>query len=344
MNTLGNRLRFSSFGESHGPLIGVTVDGCPAGIPLSKDDIDNGLKERRPGSSDLVTQRKEDDSCEIVSGLVENKTTGAPITILIRNRDVSSKDYNQFKTKPRPGHADYPAFVKYEGSNDIRGGGRFSGRLTIAHVVAGVIAKHILKKHRITVNSKILQVGDAQSNFEAKIRKVKENRDSIGGIIRTTVKGLPVGLGEPLYQPVESILSHAIFTIPGIVGIEFGDGFSSALQQGSEHNDPYRYQGGKITLDSNHCGGVLGGMTVGSPLIFNVVVKPTSSIGLPQQTVDLALKKSTTITIEGRHDPCIVLRATPVVKYTTWFVLADLFMMAGMIKNANIPKTNKKEE
>ncbi|MHA2407666.1 MAG: chorismate synthase [Candidatus Ranarchaeia archaeon] len=344
MNTLGNLFRFSSFGESHGQLVGVIVDGCPPGLQLSEAILNKGLKERRPGSSDLVTQRKEDDSCEIVSGILKNKTTGAPITVLIRNKDVSIKDYDEIKKKPRPGHADYPAYVKYQGLNDFRGGGRFSGRLTIAHVVAGVIAEQMLKHHNITVDSEIVQIGDTHSDFESKIQEVKEAGDSIGGIIRTTVKGLPVGLGEPLYKPTESVLSHAIFTIPGIVGIEFGDGFKSAQQLGSEHNDSYTYREGKIALETNHCGGVLGGMTVGSPMIFNVVVKPTSSIGLPQHTVDLEKKEPTMITIRGRHDPSIVLRATPVVKYTTWFVLADLFMMAGYMNNSHVSKVSKKEE
>ncbi len=339
MNTLGSQFCFSSFGESHGPLVGVVVSGCPPGIPLTKSIIDNALEERRPGASDLVTQRKEEDKCEIASGVLAGKTTGAPICVTVQNRDVLSNDYAEITNKPRPGHADYPAFVKYGGYNDVRGGGRFSGRLTIAHVVAGVIARQILSPYNLDVTSRITQIGNETEDFEKIIRDVLNAKDSVGGIIKTTILGLPVGLGEPLFNPVESCIAHAMFTIPGIVGIEFGDGFKSALQRGSEHNDPYNIENNRVILKTNHCGGVLGGMTVGSPLEFSVVVKPTSSIGIPQQTVDLKTRKPTTLTIQGRHDPCIALRAVPVVKYTTWFVLVDLFMMGGLLSSSQPSKS-----
>jgi len=328
MNVVGNKFRFSSFGESHGKLIGTIINGCPPGVPISEEFINKNLEERRPGFSKLTSTRKEEDKCEIISGVLNGKSTGAPITVIVKNQNVKSEDYSNLKNIPRPGHADFPASVKYNGFNDIRGGGRFSGRLTISHVVAGSIAQKILEKKGITIETKITEIGGKESNFEEIIESVKNEKDSIGGIIKTSIKGLPVALGEPIYLPVESVISSVIFTIPGIVGIEFGDGFKVAKQKGSEHNDPYYYENQEIKLKSNHCGGVLGGLTTGSDLEFSVVVKPTSSIGIPQDSVDMDKKENVSITIKGRHDPCIVIRANPVIKFATWAIILDLYLLA----------------
>ncbi|MHA1862110.1 MAG: chorismate synthase [Candidatus Ranarchaeia archaeon] len=331
MNTLGKLFRFTTSGESHGPQITVIVDGVPPGITFDLEKVRLWLARRRPGQDDLTSQRSEQDLPELVSGVFRGKTTGAPITIIVANRDARSKDYDQLEWIPRPGHADYPAHIRYHGYRDFRGGGIFSGRLTVGHVVAGSVAEQILKKHHpeLTVKAVIQEIGGEKDPtlFKKQIWEAKKKKDSVGGVIQVTASGVPPGWGEPIYLPVEGVISALIFTVPAVTAIEFGEGFRGARLHGSENNDPYRIVNGKIVQATNHCGGVLGGLTTGNPLTFRVAVKPTSSIGLPQATIDLKDKKNTTLMLSGRHDPCIVPRAVPVVEAATWIGLADLMLL-----------------
>ena len=358
-NSIGQRLVLTSFGESHGKSIGAVLDGCPAGLELDEKEIQTMLDYRKPGTSLITTQRKEGDKVEIISGVFRGFTTGAPITMVIWNSDQKSKDYENLKTKLRPGHSDYPAMVKYNHFNDYRGGGRFSGRLTATHVMGGAIARKLLKiTLGIETNSYTAQIGKIKMNKEfnpklvksiykndvrcpdeetakqmkASILNAKKKGDSLGGIIESVTTNVPVGLGEPIFSSLESDLSRAIFSIPSVKGIEFGSGFEGSELFGSENNDLYTIKKGKITTKTNNSGGILGGISNGMPITFRIAFKPASSIAQKQSTVDIKTKKPTILQVQGRHDPCVVPRAPPVVDSLVALTLADHALLAGQIK------------
>lgn len=357
-NIIGERFVAVSFGESHGRCVGVIVDGCPAGLPISEQDIQAKLDLRKPGQSIVTTQRKEEDKVEIISGIFNGNTTGAPICMIIWNRDQDSRSYEQMRGKPRPGHADYPAMVKYGGFNDYRGGGRFSGRITATFVMAGAIAQKLLEQALgIEVLAYTLEIGgiraknlttdsirklrysnevrcpdaDTAEKMKEAIVKARSDGDSLGGIVECTALNMPVGLGEPVFGALESDLSKALFAIPAVKGVEFGSGFEGSKRRGSENNDIYRVEDGKIVTITNNSGGILGGLSNGMPLLLRVAFKPASSIAKTQQTVDLANMEETEIVVAGRHDPCVVPRAPPVIEAIVSLILADHAIKYGLI-------------
>jgi len=318
MNTFGRLFRISLFGESHGPLIGITIDGCPPGIELQVEDFAADLLRRKSGALG-TTSRHENDEVKILSGLYQNKTTGAPLTLIVENSNINSADYSQFTKIPRPGHADFTAKVKYQDFNDPRGGGHFSGRLTLGLVLAGVVAKKILTG--VEFAGKLLSIG-GRTDFQTVIDEAILAGDSVGGVIECRIKNLPTGLGEPFFDSVESVISHLVFAIPGIRGIGFGDGFTAAAQKGSEQNDFFIESTGKTA--TNHAGGCNGGITNGNELIFRVAVKPTSSIAKSQHTCDFSSGELVDLTIPGRHDVCFALRTPVIVEAVAAIALTDL--------------------
>lgn len=322
MNSFGRIFRVNVFGESHGESVGVNIDGIPAGIPLKQEDFLFDLGRRKAGAKG-TTPRKEDDLPFLKSGVFNDHTTGAPITILFENNNTRSADYAKLREFPRPGHADFVATQKFGGFEDYRGGGHFSGRLTLNLVAAGVIAKKILGD-KIQVNATLKEVGgfaDAEEGLAAAIAA----KDSVGGIVECTVDGLPIGLGEPFFDSVESNIAHAAFAIPAIKGIEFGAGFAAAKMKGLEHNDPIIDATGKTA--TNNAGGIVGGITNGNQLVFRVAVKPTSSTPKDQQTLNIASGEVETFSVKGRHDLCIALRVPVVLEAITAMVLADFMML-----------------
>ncbi len=321
MNSFGRIFRVSIYGESHGKEVGVIVDGCPAGLPLNEGDFEMDLVRRKSGARG-TTPRKENDTPLIKSGVLNGKTTGAPLLICFENTNIRSTDYDTFKDTPRPGYADFTAMKKFGGFNDHRGGGHFSGRITVGLVAAGVIAKKLI--HPISVRAGIKEVGGS-TEIQKAVAKAIEKEDSIGGIIECEVKEIPIGLGEPFFDSVESLISHIIFSIPAIKAIEFGSGFKAAGMTGSAHNDPLIDVNG--TTLTNHAGGINGGITNGNPLVFRVAVKPTSSISHFQQTVNMKTGEQVKLVVEGRHDTCIALRMPAIVECATAIVLADLLML-----------------
>lgn len=323
MNTFGRIFRVSIFGESHGAQVGVTIDGCPAGIAISKADFEADLNRRRSGAKG-TTPRTEADEPNIVSGVFNGYTTGTPITILFENANTHSSDYSNLVAQPRPGHADFTGRVKYDGFNDYRGGGHFSARITVGIVAAGVVAKKVLG-NGISIKSNILEVGGS-ADIEQAVSQAMAEGDSVGGIVDCRVSGLPVGLGEPFWDSAESMLSHAVFAIPGIKGIEFGCGFEAAKMRGSEHNDAIIDVNGKTA--TNNAGGINGGITNGNELYFRVAVKPTSSIAREQQTINLQTGQVEPLQVKGRHDACIALRVPPILEAMTAIALADLYICA----------------
>jgi len=322
MNTFGRILRISIFGESHGGAVGSTLDGVPPGIALSEADLLPDLQRRKSGAVG-TTPRQEPDLPKIVSGVFQGRTTGAPLTILFENTNTRSRDYRQFVESPRPGHADFVAQRKYGGFQDYTGGGHFSGRVTLGIVAAGAIAKKILAP--ATITSEVLEIG-GQRDYAEILAAAVEAHDSLGGIIQLRVDGLPIGLGEPFFDAAEARIAHAVFAVPATRGIEFGTGFPAARMKGSEHNDPIIDEQG--TTATNHAGGINGGITNGNPVIFRVAVKPTSSIGRPQRTMNFAQGDVQEMLVEGRHDSCIALRIPPVLEAVTALVLADLKLVA----------------
>ena len=319
MNTFGHNFRISLFGESHGKAVGVVIDGVPAGIPLSESDFKEDLARRKGGSLGTTT-RVEADTPEIVSGIYRGHTTGAPMAILFRNNCQQSDDYSSFVTTPRPGHADWVAAQKFGGWNDPRGGGHFSGRLTVALVAAGVVAKKIVNA---PIKAQIVEIGgesDSQKWSEM-LQEAISNGDSLGGVIECRAEGVEVGLGEPFFDSLESTIAHLLFAIPAVRGVEFGDGFGAARMRGSEHNDPIVAPDG--TTARNGAGGINGGISNGNPIVVRVAVKPTSSIAREQQTINLATGKIEPLCIGGRHDGCIALRAAVVVEAAVAIALAD---------------------
>ncbi len=357
-SSIGERFVLTSFGESHGRCIGAVVDGCPAGLELEEKDIQKMLDLRKPGQSIVTTQRKEGDVVEILSGVFRGYTTGAPIAMIIWNQDQNSRDYEKLRTKPRPGHSDYPAWVKYKGLNDYRGGGRFSGRLTATFVMAGAIARKLLSVTLgIDTYSYTSQVGKIKMKGQAtpkmkkaiysnevrcpdqktaqKMRDVilaaRKRGDSVGGIIESITSNIPVGLGEPIFGSLESDLSKALYSIPAVKGVEFGSGFYGSTTNGSVNNDEYIIKNGKIVTKTNNAGGILGGLSNGMPIVLRVAFKPASSISKIQHTVDIKTKKPTALQVAGRHDPCVVPRAPPVVDSLVSLVLADHAIRSGFI-------------
>lgn len=322
MNSFGRIFRVTIFGESHGPTVGVTIDGCPAGLSLQEADFTPDLERRKGGQQKGTTPRKEDDRPIFATGVFNDKTTGAPLTILFENKNTRSADYQKQRDVPRPGHADFVANKKFGGQEDFRGGGHFSGRLTVGLVAAGVVAKKLLGN--IDVQAKITEIGGEQ-DLERGLQKAIEAKDSVGGIVECVVKGLPVGIGEPFFDSAESMIAHAVFAIPAIKGIEFGAGFSSARMFGSEHNDAIIDARGSTR--TNYAGGIVGGITTGNDLIFRVAVKPTSSTPKEQESLNWETGQVEKFSIKGRHDLCIALRVPPVLEAVTALVLADLMMM-----------------
>lgn len=320
MNTFGTNFRVSIFGESHGKWVGITIDGCPAGIDLTVADLLPDLERRKAGATG-TTPRKEEDIPIFASGVFNDKTTGAPITIVFENNNTRSADYDALKQVHRPGHADFVLHQKFNGFNDPRGGGHSSGRLTVALVAAGAIAKKVLKG--VAINAKLTEVG-GDTDIEAAIQKAVDAQDSIGGIVTCTVTGLPVGIGEPFFDSIESLISHAIFAIPAIKGIEFGAGFAAAKMTGSTHNDAFIDEKG--TTLTNNAGGINGGISNGNELCFRVAVKPTSSTPREQRTWSNATNAVEAFTVKGRHDLCIALRVPVVVEAVTALALTDLYL------------------
>lgn len=321
MNSFGRAFRIGIFGESHGTSIGITIDGCPAGLSLKAVDFEEDLSKRRSGVEG-TTERSEADAPSFISGMFGGKTTGAPLTVLFENANLQSGDYDFVSDTPRPGHADFVAAQKFGNFNDYRGGGQFSGRLTLALVAAGVVARKAI--HPITVSSRIVEVG-GQENSRAIVQEVLREHDSVGGIIECTAKGVPVGLGEPFFDSVESLVSHLVFSIPAVRGIEFGAGFAAARMKGSEHNDEIVDEKG--TTDTNNAGGINGGITNGNDLCFRIAVKPSSSIGKTQRTYSFKEGKKVEMKVSGRHDTCIALRTPVIVESALAIVLADLCLI-----------------
>lgn len=350
-NTFGQIFKVTSFGESHGPAIGVVLDGVPPGIPLKEDDIQHDLDRRKPGQSKITTQRKEEDKVEILSGVFEGKTTGTALAMLIRNQDMRPKDYSEIKEKFRPGHADYTFFKKY-GIRDYQGGGRSSGRETACRVAAGAIAKKILDQRNIKVIAYTLAVAgiyakkkdyavieknmvrapdlDAAALMVAKIEEARLSTDSVGGIIEAVVHGAPPGLGDPVFDKLNARLAHALMSIGTVRGIEFGTGFKAADMLGSEHNDKFFMDGDKVKTMTNHAGGILGGISSGQDIVLRLAVKPPSSIAQSQKTVSME-GKDTTIEVKGRHDPCICPRVVPVVEAMIAITIVDALLLQKTI-------------
>ena len=351
-STYGENLKLSIFGQSHGPAIGMTLDGIPAGLPVDLDKLQKFLNRRAPGQNNWSTPRKEEDRPEFLAGILDGFTCGAPIAAVIHNKNTRSGDYDNLKDCPRPGHADFPAQIKYGGFQDTAGGGHFSGRLTAPLCIAGGLCKQWLEEIGIRIGAHIFgigEVGDEQFDFlnpqideikhdfpviNAKkgkqmrylIQAAHENGDSIGGLIQCAITGLPAGIGEPMFGGVESRISQIVYGIPAVKGLWFGCGLNAFLSKGSEFNDPYLIVNGKVQTVSNYNGGILGGITTGMPVIFDVVIKPTPSISRPQQSVSLSREEITTLEIKGRHDPCIVPRAVPVVEAAAAIAIYDLIL------------------
>ncbi|MFQ5728971.1 MAG: chorismate synthase [Waddliaceae bacterium] len=328
-NSFGNIFRIMTWGESHGKGVGVVIDGCPAGLPLDEAVINAELERRAPGKSLYTSPRKEVDTAEIYSGVFEGVTTGAPIMIIIPNRDVDSGKYEPIKNQMRPGHANFTYLEKY-GIFDWRGGGRSSARETACRVAAGAVAKQLLQHFDIDITADIVQIGEVTScsDKKAALDKAMKEGDSLGGIVQFSIEGLPAGLGDPVYEKLEANLAKAMMSLPATKGFEIGEGFSSAAMKGSEHNDPFIMGEAGITTETNHAGGMLGGISTGNLLIGRVAFKPTSSIMQPQKTVDVEGQETTFQLPKGsRHDPCVAIRAVPVVEAMVALVLADALLM-----------------
>lgn len=355
-SVIGDKIKLSIFGESHGEAIGCVIDGLPAGIKIDMNAVYKDMQRRAPGKDKTATPRLEKDIPHILSGMLDNVTTGAPLAMVIENTNTKSGDYSNLMTVPRPGHSDYPAYVKYGGNNDIRGGGHFSGRLTAPLVFAGSVAKQILSQMGVTIGAHIKQIGSvcdavldlnktdkslldtlSSSTFSLidetkeqamrdEIEKARLSLDSVGGIIECFAVGLPVGLGGNMFDTVEGKLASILFGVPAVKGVEFGLGFGFADKRASEVNDQYEIKNGRVATLSNNNGGVLGGMTDGAPLSVSVAIKPTPSIAKKQKSVNLLTMENAELEIHGRHDPCIVVRAVPVIECAVALGLLDLMM------------------
>jgi chorismate synthase len=357
-NSIGKEFVVTCFGESHGRCVGAVIDGCPVGLPLAEEDIQKELDKRLPKKEEIVSARREEDAVELLSGTYEGFTTGAPICVLVWNKEVISDDYDAIRHTPRPGHADYPATIKYLGFNDHRGGGRFSGRITVAFVMAGAIAKKLLQLADIQVLAYATEIGGVKMlaapsledvrektyesavrcpdskvavNMEETILKAKSEGDSVGGIVECVASNVLAGVGEPLFDSLDAELAKMLFDIPAVKGVEFGVGFEAARLKGSENNDSYVMRDGEIRAVTNNAGGVLGGLSSGMPIVVRVAVKPTPSISKEQRTVDMLNMADTTVQVKGRHDSCIVPKAVPVVEASVAIVLVDQLLRAGLL-------------
>ncbi|EQD73369.1 chorismate synthase [mine drainage metagenome] len=356
----GERLRMTVFGSSHGPEVGVVVDGVPAGVIVDLPAVQRQLDRRRPVGRRLATRRREEDLLEVDSGLVDGITDGGPLRAHVANTDVRRAPYERLGDVPRPGHADFPARVRYGPAADLSGGGIFSGRMTVGLVIAGAIARGLLAGAGVDVVGFTRSIGSVDAavpetaslaelralaarhevetpdpvaaiRMDEAIQAARRDGDSLGGVVEVRADGLPVGMGEPFFDSVESEIAHAFFSVPAVKGVEFGAGFAGARMHGSEHNDPFLWVDGRVRTRTNHAGGILGGLTTGMPLVVRAAVKPTSSIARPQRSVDLASHRETTVIVTGRHDPCIVPRAVGVLENVTAFVLADLALRGGFL-------------
>ena len=357
-NSIGKEFVVTSFGESHGKYVGVVIDGCPAGMSLSEEDIQPELDRRIPPQPQIVSERIEKDKVEILSGVFNGFTTGAPIAMLVANQEADSSDYEAIRDLPRPGHSDYPARVKYGGFNDYRGGGRFSGRVTVALIMAGAVAKKLMSTFDVNVLAYTKAIGNAKVNkalsheeirkrryktsvrcpdlvcaeaMEEAIVKARKEGDSLGGIIECLALGVPAGVGEPLFNALDADIAKVLLLIPAVKGVEFGEGFAVAGLKGSENNDVYKMKNDKVVALTNNAGGILGGLSFGMPIVVRVAVKPTSSIAKEQRTVNLSQMEDAKIKVGGRHDPCVVPKAVPVVESAVSIILADHMIRAGVI-------------
>ena len=357
MNVFGARYRTTIFGTSHGPFVGCTIEGLRAGTRIDEAFVQAQLDRRRPGQSLVTSQRKEADRVEFSEGISDGLATGEPIVALIRNEDMQSKSYSTVARVPRPGHGDFAAAMKYGGKSDLRGGGQLSGRMTAPIVVSGAIGRQVLEPKGVRFYAHAAQIGrvtaqpvspqqieanvernavrcadvEAADRMIEEIEAARKDRDSVGGIIEAVVTGLPPGVGEPFFESIESALAHLLFSIPAVKGVDFGAGFRAASMRGSEHNDPFAVEAGRVVTETNHAGGILGGITNGMPVTFRVAVKPTASIAKPQRSVDLATMMPTEIVVTGRHDPCIVPRAVPVVENAAAMAVLDLMLAGGFL-------------
>ena len=327
MNHFGKLFSVNIFGESHGESVGVVIDGCPSGMPIAVEDFIVDTERRKGGTQKGTTPRQEEDLPMFKSGVFNGRTTGAPLTLLFENKNTRSGDYEKQRAVPRPGHADFVDHKKYGGFEDFRGGGHFSGRLTLCLVAAGVVAKKIL--NTITVVAEITSIG-GETDLENGLKKAIENKDSVGGIVECRVNGLPLGLGEPFFDSVESLIAHAVFAIPAVRGIEFGTGFKAAEMFGIDHNDAIENAEGKTA--TNHAGGIVGGITNGNELVFRIAIKPTSSTPKDQFTYNWETDQMESFAVRGRHDLCIALRVPPILEATAAIVLVDLMLREQMIK------------
>jgi len=357
-NSIGKAFAVTCFGESHGPGVGVAIDGCPAGLHLTVENIQDALNRRIPEEKEVASARREPDMVEIFSGVFQDYTTGAPITLHIRNREARSSDYEPLKDVIRPGHADYPAKVKYGGYSDYRGGGRLSGRMTAAFVAAGSVASKLLENFGVEVLSYTHSVGQYEldalptsddvrkltyansmrcpdpslaEKMRGAVLDAKAEGDSLGGIVECCVNNLPVGVGEPIFDSLDAELAKILFGIPAVKGVEFGAGFAASRLKGSQNNDQFTMKDGKIITVTNNSGGILGGMSTGMPLLLRAALKPPSSIAKEQRTVNMAKMEESTLGVRGRHDPCVVPKAVPVVQAMVAIEIADLMIRGGMI-------------
>jgi chorismate synthase len=357
-NSLGKEFVITTFGESHGKNVGVLIDGCPAGLTLLEEDFQEELCQRIPAQSDIVSARIEKDKATILSGVFNGKTTGAPIAITVENREVISSDYDQIKNLPRPSHSDYTAYVRYGGFNDYRGGGRFSGRISVALILAGVVAKKLLNQYNIDVLAYTSSIGKIKSDTKFSPVETRKNRnisasrcpdlvcakkmedaiitaknawDSVGGIIECLTLNMPTGIGEPLFDTLDADLAKALFGISAVKGVEFGAGFAAAEMFGSQNNDEFTVKNGKVQSVTNNAGGILGGLSSGMPIVLRVVIKPTPSISKEQKTIKLSTIENAMLSVKGRHDPCIVPKAVPVVEAVVAVTLVDHLIRAGYI-------------
>jgi chorismate synthase len=365
-NSIGKEFVVTSFGESHGKIVGVTIDGCPAGLPLTEADIQAEVDRRIPKQPKIVSERIEKDKVQILSGVFNGFTTGAPITMTVENQDIDSSDYEAMKDLPRPGHADYTARMKYGGFNDYRGGGRFSGRVTVALIMAGAVAKKLLNQFQVDVFAYTKAIGKVKmrkslsyeevrshrfetavrcpdaataKKMEAAIVAARKEGDSLGGIIEIIGANVPAGVGEPLFDALDANIAKALYTIPAVKGVEFGAGFKAASLKGSENNDAFQLLSGIVITSTNNHGGVLGGISSGMPIVVRIAVKPTPSIAKEQQTIALSTMENATLRVVGRHDPCVVPKAVPAAESAVAITLADHMIRAGFI-----PKVLKEQK
>jgi len=358
-NSLGKEFVVTTFGESHGKIVGVLIDGCPAGLSISEEDFQEELDQRIPAQPKIVSARIEKDTAKILSGVFNGKTTGAPIAITVDNKEIMSIDYDKIRDLPRPGHCDYPACVRYGGFNDYRGGGRFSGRVTVALVMAGVIAKKLLNRYNIDVLAYTVSIGKVKSEkkfssaveirknrsiaatrcpdlvcaekMEEAIVAAKNMGDSIGGIVECVAFNVPAGVGEPLFDALDADLAKALFGVSAVKGVEFGAGFAAAEMFGSQNNDEFTVKDGKVETVTNNAGGIFGGISSGMPITMRVAIKPTPSISREQKTINLLTMENVTLNVNGRHDPCVVPKAVPAIEAVAAVTLVDHLIRAGHI-------------